>query len=151
MKQPKMMKKKTTTKVIVCQQNMTETDVICPDGSPVKPGVNDFVLVSFKGSEDGQEGGCSSSAKAVYYVGWIVRFVSESKVETKFLRRADLKKTEQIKFCYPEEDDFSCHSLKDIVLVLRKPVRAVKKIMSKRLGSFINFDDDRLNKFHPIR
>ena len=145
---------KKDVKGVELQDNKAETlhlQAHCPAESTNKPAVKDFILVSFKGSDEDQEQGSSSSAKAVYYVGWIVRFITDHRVETKFLRRTDLKKTEQMKFCYPEEDDFSCHSINDIVLVLEKPIHAIKSIRSSRIGSFISFDDERLSKFSPIK
>ena len=143
---------KNDVKGVVLQDNKAETGAPAgPAESTNKPAVKDFILVSFKGSDEDQEQGSSSSAKAVYYVGWIVRFITDHRVETKFLRRTDLKKTEQMKFCYPEEDDFSCHSINDIVLVLEKPIHAIKSIRSSRIGSFISLDDERLSKFSPIK
>ena len=39
----------------------------------------------------------------------------------------------------------------NIVLVLEKPIHAIKSIRSSRIGSFISFDDERLSKFSPIK
>ena len=69
-------------------------------------------------------------------------------METKFLRRSDLKKGNHIKFTYPDEEDLCTHDIENIVLLLPKPKTAVGK--SKRLESILEFEDERLQDYNPI-
>ena len=120
------------------------------DSSNFTPG--QFVLVSFNdyGVSDLTDDKPTSSkeCKPVYYAGFITKLSSETEVETKFLRRSDLKKGNQIKFTYPEVDDLCKHPVSSIVLLLPKPKTTMGK--SKRLGSLFQFEDSRMTDFNPI-
>ena len=91
------------------------------DSSNFTPG--QFVLVLFNdyGVSDLTDDKPTSSkeCKPVYYAGFITKLSSETEVETKFLRRSDLKKGNQIKFTYPEVDDLCKHPVSCIVLLLQ--------------------------------
>ena len=79
---------KKDVKGVVLQDNKAETGAPAgPAESTNKPAVKDFILVSFKGSDEDQEQGSSSSAKAVYYVGWIVRFITDHRVEIQIFEK----------------------------------------------------------------
>ena len=103
------------------------------DAATVKIREGDFILVSF--------GNRSLKHKPVFYVGFVVnRSCGNGQLKTKFMRRADLKKT--------EEPDISLHSLSQVVLRLPHPVQAAGK--SKRLGACVSFQDENLAKFNPM-
>ena len=127
-------------------------DADCPEPSldHIDIELGQFVLVSFSGSENCNEENAATTRgkKSVFYVGYVSKKVSEFEVETKFLRRSDLKKTDTMKFTYPDEVDVFAHRIDRIVLFLPKPKQIVGK--SKRLGSTLCFEDERLNNFSPV-
>lgn len=157
-KSKKICKKKKKNKVlniendevpkVICSLASTSPSTI--DFNNLAPG--QFVLVSFNdfGVSDLTEENPSSSkeSKPVYYAGFITRVCSQTDVETKFLRRSDLKKGNHIKFTYPDEEDLCTHDIENIVLLLPKPKTAVGK--SKRLESILEFEDERLQDYNPI-
>ena len=72
-------------------------------------------------------------------------------VTTKFLRRVDLKKRDDIKFCYPcypVVEDKTPHKRSDIVLVLPKPI--MESVGTQRTKSMLIFQDDRLKEYNPL-
>ena len=110
----------------------------------INPG--QFILVSFSGDADDQPS--SSKVKSVYYVGHVTKIVSDTEVETKFLRRVDLRKSDNMRFAYPDEGDLATHHLSQIVALLPKPKMITGK--SERRSSTFSFDCPDLTKFSPV-
>ena len=88
-----------------------------------------------------------------FYAGYILD-IDEAKpvkdqITTKFMERCDLRKTDTMKFKYPDEDDVSEHPVRDIVMLLDKPIK-IGHGKSVRVKSQWKFDDTKLMDFSPV-
>lgn len=76
------------------------------------PQVDDFIMVTF-----------TKKRKVSLYIGKVVDVDGESdEVQTKFLRRCDMKKSGHIMFMWPQLDDICWHDAEDIILKLPPPM-----------------------------
>ena len=103
--------------------------------------VGKYVLVEFTGKKD--------TAKGAFYIGCVAELDTvETKVKTRFLRRADLKKNNQMKFRrlddQSEEESLTEHTLSQVKLILPDPI-ALKG--TARVSSLLVFEDERLIEY----
>jgi hypothetical protein len=116
-------------------------DTFAGNSSMLMIEVGNYVLVEFTGKKD----------NGALYVGCVIAIDqdgTDKKVKTKFLRRADLKKNNAMKFKEVEHgsEEESCteHSLGQVKLVLPEPVNQKG---TARMSSLLMFDDERLERY----
>ena len=103
--------------------------------------VGKYVLVEFTGKKD--------KAKGAFYIGCVAELDTvEMKVKTRFLRRADLKKNNQMKFKklddQSEEETCTTHTLSQVKLILPDPITLKG---TARVSSLLVFEDERLAEY----
>jgi hypothetical protein len=79
----------------------------------------------------------------------VIKNSSDTRVKTNFLHRVDLKKSDKMKFAYPDERDISVHAINQIVALLPNPVKH-KPRRSECISSALVFDSPKLSTFDPV-
>ena len=119
--------------------NKNDGDIVAVDIGDIE--VGKYVLVEFTGKRD--------KGKGALYIGCVAEVDAVAmKVKTKFLRRADLKKKNVMKFKELEEEseEEKCteHDSSQVQLILPDPVKLKG---TSRISSLLAFEDNHLMKY----